>query len=485
MDDRGGRGKRLTAECDGEGDSYTLLRAIVEGTSDAVYVKDTHGCYLLFNSAAEAVTGWRAENVLGRDDRDLLPPDAAREVMARDREVMQTGAVITYEETVPLTVGPRIFSTTKRPYRDPDGRIVGMIGVSRDITDTKQAEAALKRQTRLVEAMFNQVVSPFTLMDPNARFIRVNEAFAKYYGKSVDEFAGRHYWDVLPFDRTPENEALLAQVIQSRKAWRGSSVPYLFANRNPPELAYFDIILQPILDEHGEVECLFFSSVDVTERTRAEARLRTSLTEKEVLLKEVHHRVKNNLQFVSSLLALQAARIKDRQITSAIKESQQRIRAMALMHEQLYRGPNLATVPIARHLTALCADLYRSYSVDPDRIALDLRVADVSLDLDRSIRCGLIVNELVSNAIMHAFPDGREGRITVRLDADDDHYELAVADNGIGLPAEVDPLRTDSLGLQLVADLSDQLGAGPPSVARDGQTLFVVRFPAGTGDARS
>jgi two-component sensor histidine kinase len=242
---------------------------------------------------------------------------------------------------------------------------------------------------------------------------------------------------------------------------------------------------EEVIGKDDKVEALFFSSVDVTERTRAEARLRTSLGEKEVLLKEVHHRVKNNLQFVSSLLALQAARIKDRQITSAIKESQQRIRAMALMHEQLYRGPNLASVPIARHLTALCADLYRSYSVDPDRIALDLRVADVSLDLDRSIRCGLIVNELVSNAILHAFPDGREGRITVRLDADDDHYELAVSDNGVGLPAEVDPLQTESLGLQLVADLADQLGAGAPSVARDGQTLFVVRFPAGNGDARS
>jgi two-component sensor histidine kinase len=109
----------------------------------------------------------------------------------------------------------------------------------------------------------------------------------------------------------------------------------------------------------------------------------------------------------------------------------------------------------------------------------------VSLDLDRSIRCGLIVNELVSNAILHAFPAGRRGRITVLLDVVDDHYELAVSDDGIGLPPEVDPMQTQSLGLQLVADLADKLGADAPSVARDGQTHFVIRFPAENGDARS
>jgi PAS domain S-box-containing protein len=464
-------------------ESHTLLRAVIEGTSDGMYVKDLQGRYLLFNSAAAALVGKSVEDIIGKDDRDLLPPDAAEEVMARDREVLATGHVVTYEETVPLPGGPRVFSTTKNTYRNAHGEIVGTLGISRDITDAKRAADALGRQNRLIEAMFNQAVSNFVLLDRDARYIRVNEAYAKYYGKSVDEFAGRLYYDVLPFDRTPENEALLANVIESRTAFRVSASPYLFADRNPPELAYFDVILQPILDERGEVEALFFSSIDVTERTRAEARLRTSLAEKEVLLKEVHHRVKNNLQFVSSLLALQAARIKDRQIVGAFNESQQRVRAMALMHEQLYRGPNLASIPIARHITAVCADLYRAYSVDPDRIALDLRVADdVSLDLDRSIRCGLIVSELVSNAIQHAFPDGRRGRITVRFAVVGDRYELAVSDDGVGLPAGLDPIRTQSLGLQLVADLSDQLGAGAPIVARDGQTLFLIRFPAQTGD---
>jgi PAS domain S-box-containing protein len=465
-------------------DSHTLLWAVIEGTSDAVWVKDREGRYLLFNSAAAAIVGKTADEVLGHDDRAVLPPDVAQQVMARDRKILSVGHTVTYEETIPLPAGHRVFSTMKTAWRDAQGHILGTLGVSRDITDAKEAEAALKRQSRLVEAMFNQAVSPFTLMDCDARFIRVNEAFAKYYGKSVDEFAGRLYWDVLPFDRTPENEAQLANVIESRKAFRASSAPYLFADRTPPELAYFDIILQPILDEHGKVEVLFFSSIDVTERTRAEARLRTSLAEKEVLLKEVHHRVKNNLQFVSSLLALQSAKFKDPKLASAIKESQQRVRAMALMHEQLYRGPNLASIPIARHITALCADLCRSYSVDPDRIALDLRVADMPLDLDRAIRCGLIVNELVSNAIQHAFPAGRRGRVTVRLDAIDGYYELAVSDDGVGLPAGLDPLHTPSLGLQLVADLADQLG-GALSVDRNGQTSFTIRFPAENGDARS
>ena len=190
-------------------DSHTLLWAVIEGTSDAVWVKDREGRYLLFNSAAAAIVGRSVDEVLGQDDRALLPPDVARQVMARDRKILSVGHTVTYEETIPLPAGRRVFSTMKTAWRDAQGRILGTLGVSRDITDAKEAEAALKRQSRLVEAMFNQAVSPFTLMDCDARFIRVNEAFAKYYGKSVDEFAGRLYWDVLPFDRTPENEALL------------------------------------------------------------------------------------------------------------------------------------------------------------------------------------------------------------------------------------------------------------------------------------
>src|SRR5262249_12977418 len=148
----------------------------------------------------------------------------------------------------------------------------------------------------------------------------------------------------------------------------------------------------------------------------------------------VHHRVKNNLQLISSLLALQAGQLKDHAAAQAFAESQNRVRAMALVHENLYRSEDLASVRLAGHLERLCAHLVRSYNVNPDRIVLDFHVAEVTLDLDRSVPLGLLVNELVSNVLKHAFPAGRSGRVLVRLDMSGaGWYMLVVSDNGVGL----------------------------------------------------
>jgi PAS domain S-box-containing protein len=228
----------------------------------------------------------------------------------------------------------------------------------------------------------------------------------------------------------------------------------------------------------GRVIRLVGTIQDVTQRKRAEETLRASLREKEVLLKEVHHRVKNNLQLISSLLSLQASQIKDRVAAAAFTEAQNRVRTMALVHENLYRTGDLASVRLAGHLESLCAHLFRSYKVDPDRIVLELRVADVTLDLDRSIRLGLLVNELVANVLKHAFPAERSGRVLVQLDRPGEGwYTLVVSDNGVGLPPHLAPGHSDSLGLQLIADLAEQLG-GTIVVDRAGGTTFSIRFPA-------
>jgi PAS domain S-box-containing protein len=228
----------------------------------------------------------------------------------------------------------------------------------------------------------------------------------------------------------------------------------------------------------GQVTKIAGTIQDVTERKRAEETLRASLREKEVLLKEVHHRVKNNLQLISSLLALQAGQIKDRVVRDAFTEAQNRVRTMALVHENLYRSGDLASVRLAGHLESLCAQLFRSYNVDPERIVLDLRVAEVRLDLDRSILLGLLVNELVANVLKHAFPADRTGRVLVQFDwPREGWYLLVVSDNGVGLPPHLAPGHSDSLGLQLIADLAEQL-SGVLTLDRAGGTTYSIRFPA-------
>jgi two-component sensor histidine kinase len=215
---------------------------------------------------------------------------------------------------------------------------------------------------------------------------------------------------------------------------------------------------------------------EITERKRAEEQIKASLKEKEVLLKEIHHRVKNNLQVISSLLYLQSKDVKDREALEMFQESQYRVRSMALVHERLYQSKDLAKVDLAEYARSLANYLFRSYGVNSNIIELKINVDDVFLGIDTAVPCGLIINELVSNSLKHAFPDGREGEIRIELWSNhDSQFTLMVSDNGVGFPKDLDFRDTQSLGLQLVNTLVDQL-EGTIKLDRSGRTSFEITF---------
>jgi predicted ATPase/two-component sensor histidine kinase/GAF domain-containing protein len=218
--------------------------------------------------------------------------------------------------------------------------------------------------------------------------------------------------------------------------------------------------------------------MDVTAARRAEERLQDSLADKDALLKEVHHRVKNNLQLVSSLLSLQASRAGAPAIAELFAESRNRVRSMALVHENLYRAGDFSRIPMATHVQKLCAYLTAAYATAGQRVELAIEVSDLHLDIDRAISCGLVVNELVSNALKHAFPGGRAGTVRVALEpAGGGRHLLTVSDDGVGLPAGLDVGHAGSLGLQLVRDLTDQLG-GTLEVGGGRGARFAIVFDA-------
>jgi len=224
------------------------------------------------------------------------------------------------------------------------------------------------------------------------------------------------------------------------------------------------------------VDALSVAFVEALMRKRAEVQVRASLDEKEVLLKEIHHRVKNNLQVISSLLNLQSNVVEDKEVEEMFKESRDRVRSMALTHEQLYRSDDLAGVDFGRYIRDLGNALFRSYGVDPDAVRLTVEAEDVSLALDTAIPCGLMVNELVSNCLKHAFPEGGGGEILIRLTSGDDgRYTLTVGDNGVGFPEDTDHHSSPTLGLQLVNSLADQLG-GTMELDRSEGTEFRISF---------
>ena len=216
---------------------------------------------------------------------------------------------------------------------------------------------------------------------------------------------------------------------------------------------------------------------ELAQRRQAETQLTASLREKEVLLKEVHHRVKNNLQIVSSLLELQSDALDNAALLAQFRDSQDRIRSMALVHETLYQSQELARLDLARYIHTLSAQLVQSYNIDPQRISVRIQVDPIVLDMDQAIPCGLILNELLSNAFKYAFPQNRTGAVHVELHADTaQQAALVVRDNGIGFPDEIDFRHTESLGLQLVAMLTEQL-QGTIALERADGTTFTLTFP--------
>jgi two-component sensor histidine kinase len=205
--------------------------------------------------------------------------------------------------------------------------------------------------------------------------------------------------------------------------------------------------------------------------------LERRVQEKDLLLSEIHHRVKNSLQVVSSLLSLEAARIHDPSVNEMLQTTQNRIRSMALIHQTLYQSKDFARVDFHAFLQSFVPTLIQSYSIHPEQISLVIRVAEVRLPIDAAIPCGLIVNELISNALKHAFPGARRGTIHIEFAQHADHHAtLSVADDGVGLPYGFSFNHAGTLGIQLVYMLAGQLG-GTAEVERAPRTRFLVRFP--------
>jgi two-component sensor histidine kinase len=217
-----------------------------------------------------------------------------------------------------------------------------------------------------------------------------------------------------------------------------------------------ETFLNPI-DVDGEVSELSCMAYGITDRKEAELQLRQSLGEKEVLLKEVHHRVKNNLQVISSILSLQTAHVDgDQRILELLRVSRDRIRSMSFIHESLYQNKDFSSIDMATYIDGLSRNLVMSYSLS-GKVTLERDLQKTELVLDQAIPCGLILNELISNALKHAFPNGKEGRVHIGLSTEENEIRITVSDNGTGLAEGFDTERDGNLGLELVHTLVEQL----------------------------
>ena len=342
----------------------------------------------------------------------------------------------------------------------------------RRMEDLQQLALSEQRYRTLVETP-NFVVM---LLDTEGNYLYVSPQIQEWLGYTPEEFyrdADIRRQIVHPDDLATTEEfhdadhATSPQVVTYR--WRSKDGNYRWASG-----AIFPIYESTEDQQIGRAGMMQVVIQDITERKVAEEQIKTSLAEKEVMLKEIHHRVKNNLQIISSLLHLQASKLQDERLTKAFGDSQHRIRSMALIHEELYEAADLARIEFVRYLRRLSEHLFESFGVDETRIRLTVDVQDtVLLTIDRAIPMSLIINELLSNALKYAFPGNRSGEIRIQLrDEEDGPFTLTVSDDGVGFP-DIDVDNPDSLGLRLVNTLVAQLGA-QMRLERTAGTTFIV-----------
>ena len=314
------------------------------------------------------------------------------------------------------------------------------------------------------------------MINPSGLMELVNAQAESVFGYSRDEMLGQPVEMLVPARfgaGHPSLRTMFFEDPQSRPMGAGRD---LYAMRKDRSEFPVEIGLNPIETESGTL--VLSAIVDITDRKQRERRIEAALREKDVLLREIHHRVKNNLQVIDSLLGLQSARINDPSVQEILREGQNRVRSMALIHQTLYQSNDFAEVDFARFLESLVRTLASSYGLDGERVTLTVDADPVTLPIDAAIPCGLAVNELVSNALKHAFPGQARGQITICLRVDDDGTvaTVTVTDNGIGLPDTLDISTTPTLGLQLVSLLTDQLG-GSFTVQRSHLSQFLLTFP--------
>lgn len=328
------------------------------------------------------------------------------------------------------------------------------------------------------DSLFRCVVeaspSAMVLVNDAGRIEMVNVQAERVFGYARAEMIGQPVEILVPDQFRGQHPGLRQSFVADPQARPMGTGRDLFARRKDGSEFPVEIGLNPIQIEDGTM--VLSVIVDISDRKQKERSIELALQEKDVLLGEIHHRVKNNLQVVHSLLDLQSAQITDPMVLGMLRDSQNRIRSMALIHQTLYQSKAFAKVDFGTFLDSFAPILVSSYAIGTAKIDLLIEAAGILLPVSSAIPCGLIVNELISNALKHAFPDQRSGRIFVDLRTDGAFLLLTVGDDGIGLPDDLDIRTTSSLGLQLVTLLTDQL-RGTLTITRSNPTSFAIRFP--------
>ncbi|SPP99728.1 hypothetical protein NBG4_110031 [Candidatus Sulfobium mesophilum] len=398
------------------------------------------------------------------------------------QEIKRTGKTVTVEHVHRGDNGEQHFYEVHGyPIYDKAGNIVQVIEYNFDITERRKIEDQLRMSEQKNRIITSSAKDAIIMMDEDGRMLFWNPAAETIFGYDEEEMIGRELHSIIVPDsyRDEYLEGMGKLRENGNGAGAGQTIEIVAKRKNGTE---FPVALSLSAFQLNNRWHAVGIARDITQRRLAEKRILDSLEEKGLLLQEIHHRVKNNLQIISSLLDLQLEYVAGRKPQDVFSEIKNRVKSIALVHEKLYLSKDISKVDFNDYLLTLIDNLYRSYNISLARIALKLDVEDVFLGIDTAIPCGLVINELFTNALKYAFPGERNGEVHVMLrkTGKDEKgvglYELRVEDNGIGMPHEVDTRGSKTLGLHLVTTLVEHQLRGSIDLKREGGTKFYIRF---------
>ncbi|OAI07526.1 PAS domain S-box protein [Methylomonas methanica] len=441
----------------------------VEAAPNAIVMVNESGTIQMVNLQTERCFGYSRPELIGQPVEILVPE------RYRSAHVGFRRAYLAAPASRPMGAGRDLYGLRKDGTEFPVEIGLGLINDANgivivssivDITERKRLD---HRFRQAVESAPNAIV----MVNESGTIQMVNLQTEMSFGYSRTELLGQAVEILVPerfrSAHAGFRQAYLAAPV-SRPMGAGRD---LYGLRKDGTEFPIEIGLGLIDDENGTI--VLSSIVDISARKSANDKLRQALNEKEMLLKEVYHRVKNNLQVVSSLINLQARNVKNAETVELLKQSADRIKAMALLHEKLYHSKDLARIDFNEYIRSLADHLLYGYGDRSGNIAISMSIDNVFLDVDTAIPCGLIISELLSNALKHAFPDDRSGEIGISFRHDDGTLILVISDDGIGFPAGLDFKKSTSLGLQLVNSLTNQL-MGDMTLDRQHGSRFTLRF---------
>jgi PAS domain S-box-containing protein len=453
--------------------SEERYRDIFENTTDFIFSVNKTGNIIYANDAFTKSLGHSARQLKKLTIFDLVAEGNLNKRGSVFKQLVGDSLLIEFTSKS----GEKILAEGNANIRLQDGKQHSVRAIFRDITKASESEQSALEQRAKLESIFDSTENliMFTL-DTEFKVTACNKNFIEY-------LEGKHKLKIRPGDQFLEaiNKHLNIDLYQDqlsgfKKSFAGKPQQFeLPLIDKYGEAVWMQMFLNPVYfnEELEEISCL---SYDITDRKEIDKKIRESLKEKEVLLQEVHHRVKNNLQVISSILSLQSSFVEDEKILTLLEESRNRIKSMSYIHEALYQRKDFSSIEFTDYVRTIVGNLVHTYSITAGRVELVTEFDEIYLSIDQSIPCGLIINELVSNAMKYAYEGVENPRLNICINQlQDDKIKICVADNGVGLPEDFRYEEADSLGIQLVYTLAEQLD-GEVEINREGGTEFLITF---------